>query len=246
MARLVHQFTATSACSYLHGRMADTEYKLIAQIFPEDWEAMIERGWRRFGALYFRPVCAACMECVSLRVPVAQFQPTESQRRAFRKCGEVRVEIGMPHVDETRLRLYNAWHADRERRRGWSADFIGRDEYAAEFCFPHPCAREFAYYVRDQLIAIGVVDETPRALSSIFFFYDPAYARLSPGTASVLREIEHARSRGLKHLYLGYRVRGCPSVEYKANFRPHELLVGRPELHERPLWFSPQRAPRMS
>ncbi|HKQ40385.1 MAG TPA: arginyltransferase, partial [Verrucomicrobiae bacterium] len=39
-----------------------------------------------------------------------------------------------------------------------------------------------------------------------------------------------------KHVYLGYRVAGCRSMEYKAQFRPHELLQGRPLDHEAPVW----------
>jgi len=43
----------------------------------------------------FRPQCAACMECVSLRLAVEEFEPTKSQRRAWRKlhmckrCGQL-------------------------------------------------------------------------------------------------------------------------------------------------------------
>jgi len=35
---------------------------------------------------------------------------------------------------------------------------------------------------------------------------------------------------------LGFRVLPCPSMRYKAAFRPHELLHGRPGFDEEPEW----------
>jgi arginine-tRNA-protein transferase len=36
--------------------------------------------------------------------------------------------------------------------------------------------------------------------------------------------IEECRQRGLPHLYLGYYVRGCGRMSYKAAYRPCEIL----------------------
>ena len=33
-----------------------------------------------------------------------------------------------------------------------------------------------------------------------------------------------ARAWGLPHVYLGYYVAGCGSLEYKARFRPNEVM----------------------
>jgi arginine-tRNA-protein transferase len=139
-------------------------------------------------------------------------------------------------VDDERLALYHAWHEMREDTRGWRLSRIGVDEYARTFAEPHPCARETDYYDGDRLVGVGLIDETPSALSSIYFFYHPDVRSLGLGVASVLFEVEHARRLGLKHVYLGYRVRECPSTAYKSQFRPHDLLKERPALHETPDW----------
>lgn len=236
MARLIHQYTTDDACAYLAGLSANMDYRLMIEVTPEEMEMLLERGWRRFGPAYFRPVCAACAECVSLRIPVAEFQPTKSQRRAARKCRGLRIESGVPIVNDERLALYAAWHADREKARGWKPNAVDADDYHFSFCFAHPCARELAYYDGDRLVAVDLVDETPRALSSIYFYYHPDYAKFSLGIASVLFEIEWARRLGLDFVYLGYRVQGCPSVAYKEQFSPHELLASRPELDEPTVW----------
>lgn len=200
---------------------------------------MLSRGWRRFGPVYFRPVCQPCMGCVTLRVPSATFVATASQRRAVRKVSPLRREWGVPRVDAARLRLYAAWHAQRELARGWEPGPLDPERYALDFAFPHPSAREVAFYddaAGGRLVAVGIVDETPNAFSAVYFFYDPARARDSLGVANVVLLIEDARRLGRAHVYLGYRVKGCASLEYKERFGPHELLVGRPRDDAEPEW----------
>jgi arginine-tRNA-protein transferase len=223
-------------CNYLPGRSATTEYRVMTQVSPEEHEVLLERGWRRFGPQYFRPVCAGCAECVSLRIPLATFRPSKSQRRAWRKCQHLRVEARVPRADEERLALYAAWHAKREVDRGWPASPIGLEEYARTFCTEHEGAWELDYFEGDRLVALGFVDETPNAVSSIYFFYHPDVAHLSIGVASVLFEMAWARQRGRSHLYLGYRIAGCPSTAYKSQYGPHELLVARADFAEAPAW----------
>ena len=45
------------------------------------------------------------------------------------------------------------------------------------------------YYLDGLLIAVAVLDVLPNCISSVYFLYDPAYADLSLGTYSALREI---------------------------------------------------------
>ena len=52
---------------------------------------------------------------------------------------------------------------------------------------------------------------------------DTDYGKLSPGTISVIKEIEHAQSLGLKYYYLGYYIKDNHSMSYKGRFFPQEL-----------------------
>ena len=239
---LYHVVEKPRPCSYLARERASLEHKLLVDVSPAELEAMLERGWRHFGPSYFRPACSTCQECVSLRVPVATFTPSRGQRRAAKKGATLRREVGPVRVDGERLALYAAWHAEREHARRWEPMPVGAKEYARDFGFPHPCAREIAYYDDDapgsRLVGVGLCDETPRAWSAIYFFYDPAYADRSPGTFHVLSLVELARATGKAHVYLGYRIAACESMSYKAAFRPHELLAGRPGPDEPALWRS--------
>jgi arginine-tRNA-protein transferase len=238
---LAHEVEEPRPCSYLPEREASLENLVMQDVTAEEYEHLLVRGWRRFGPVYFRPACAACNECVSLRIPVETFCPNRSQRRARAACAHLRVEVGTPRVDARRLALYRAWHAEREASREWNPSPITARDYSLQFSFPHPSAREVTWYDDGaeggpRLVGVGLCDETPRAWSAVYFFYDPAYAHLSLGTANVVRQVELAKERGIPHVYLGYRVQACASLRYKGAFRPHELLTERPAVNEEPRW----------
>ncbi|MFO0757867.1 MAG: arginyltransferase [Byssovorax sp.] len=245
MAHLIqHIVEAPNPCSYLAEETASLEHRVMLEVTQDELEAMLVRGWRRFGPDYFRPACGACHKCVSTRIVVADFAPTKSQRRARKKLQNLRVMLGPPIVDDERLALYHAWHRDREEARAWAPGGLDRRHYFLQLAFPHPAAREIAYYDDDmdgRLIGVGLCDETPRAWSAIYFFFDPAYAHLSLGVANVVLQVEIAAMRGIPHVYLGYNVAACPSLRYKGAFHPQQMLVGRPDPDEEPRWVPAPR-----
>ncbi len=236
MRLLQHRIAGPEPCPYLPGLRSTTETLLMTGVSPDELERLLERGWRRFGPVYFRPVCADCEECVSVRVPVQAFEPSPNLRRVARRAAHLRLEVGVPQVDDARLELYRRWHSGREKERGWKPDRIGVESYAMQFCFPHPAAREFSYWDGDDLGGVGIADETQRALSAVYCYHDPSRSRLSIGTLNVLRSIDYARERGIAHVYLGYCVEGCESLRYKARFRPQERLVGHADDTATPRW----------
>jgi arginine-tRNA-protein transferase len=61
----------------------------------------------------------------------------------------------------------------------------------------------------------------------VYTFYAPEEAARSLGTYAILTQVEHARTLGLDHLYLGFWLDGHPKMDYKKNFRPLERLDGR-------------------
>jgi arginine-tRNA-protein transferase len=88
---------------------------------------------------------------------------------------------------------------------------------------PFP-TEEWSYWIGDRLLGVGYVDVLAEGLSAIYFFHDPTEHGRSLGTLNILHMIEAARGRGLSHVYLGYYVKGCRSLEYKARFRPNEVF----------------------
>ncbi len=226
-------------CSYLPDQEALFDNRVLQDVSGAEWEALLSRGWRRFGPFFFRPACEPCGECVSLRIPAASFRPTESQRRARKALSRFRLVSGPATASRAKLDLYRRWHRAREEKRDWDPSPMDLREYALQFAFPAPYARELVAYDGDRPVLVGLHDQTPDAISAVYCFYDPAIAKLSPGVANVVWSVERALELGLRHVYLGYRVQGCPSLAYKAKYQPHELLRGRPGPDQAPGWAAP-------
>jgi len=213
-------------CVYLPGRESRLEVRLVGDLTGEEQDRELSGGVRRFGRTLFRPTCSGCNECVPIRVPVAGFRPSKSQRRVLRRNLDIAVEVGEPDVDLERLHLHRRFHEERERRRGWASSAMNLEEYVDSFLDNAVPTLECRYRLGGKRVAVAYVDESPRALNSVYAFHEPELSRRGLGTFDVLVEIEEARRRGKEHLYLGFLVEGCISMEYKRSFRPCEVLVG--------------------
>lgn len=216
-----------SSCSYLPHETASLTYEIVGRLSVAEYEARLLAGWRRFGFSLFRPACPGCRKCQSLRVPATAFRPDRSQRRcAAANDGEVTVVVGRPAVSAEKLDLYDRFHAYQSEHVGWPAhgpkDASG---YAESFVDNPFDTQEWCYYLGGKLVGVGYVDRLPAGLSAIYFFHDPDERRRSLGTYNVLSLIRAAAGWNLPYVYLGYFVAGCRSLEYKARFRPNEVLT---------------------
>jgi arginine-tRNA-protein transferase len=97
--------------------------------------------------------------------------------------------------------------------------------------------KEVLYFYEGRMVAVDLIDFTDEGISSIYFFYDPDFSNLSLGRYSIYRQILLAKEYGLNWIYLGYYVKECQSLMYKANYKPHQLLQGNPEMEEMPVWI---------
>jgi arginine-tRNA-protein transferase len=221
------QFVAPeSSCGYLPDQLWSLEYEYVGRMTAAEYMERMHAGWRRFGHVTFRPRCRSCQACLPIRVVVDRFRPDRSQRRAGRANeGIVDVQIGTPSVSRAKLALYDRYHAFQAENKGWpSQPAKDAEEFRHSFADnPFP-TQEWCYYLQNKLIAVGYVDDLPGALSAIYFFYDPVERRRSLGTWNVLNVIQAARNRRIPHVYLGYYVGKCPSMMYKARFRPNQVL----------------------
>jgi arginine-tRNA-protein transferase len=191
---------------------------------PELYHRFMDAGFRRSGRLLYQPACAGCRECRPLRVPVALFRPSRSQRRGWRRNEDLTVTVGEPEATDERYDLYRRyvvdWHgraSDAEDRQGFESFLYESPVETVEFTYRDASGR---------LLAVGICDVCSDSLSSVYFYFDPAESRRGLGTYGALREIDAARRMGVPHYYLGYWVEGCGAMQYKAEFRPVELLHG--------------------
>lgn len=227
MKSSLHVVGPPSNCNYLPHETAQLEYNQVQSLSAAEYMDYMLDGWRRFGRMMFRPRCRRCTSCRSIRIPTDRFAPNRSQRRAWQaNHGVVRVSIGRPAVTPEKLALYDRYHAYQAVAKDWPWHPPKQaDDYFSSFVdnpFPN---QEWCYHLGEKLVGVGYVDDLPRGLSAIYFFYDPDERDRSLGTFNVLSQIEQARRQGLPHVYLGYFVEGCPSMEYKAKFLPNETRL---------------------
>ncbi|MFO0824129.1 MAG: arginyltransferase [Gemmataceae bacterium] len=226
MVSLVVYTPPPHPCAYLPHEQSQLTYEVVAEITPEEYLERLQSGWRRFGHSLFRPECETCRACQSLRVPIATFTPNRSQRRALAaNDGEVTLRIDTPSVSTTKLDLYDKFHAAQHKDKGWPQhDPETRAAYSESFVENPIPTEEWCYWLDSRLIGVGYVDVIPDGLSAIYFYHDPEERDRSLGTYNVLCILREAARRKLSHVYLGYYVEGCRSLEYKGRFRPNEVL----------------------
>jgi arginine-tRNA-protein transferase len=229
-----------SECSYLPGRRSRFEHRWAGPLSYAQFEALLARGWRRFGRHLFRPICRQCRECRSLRVVLPEVQLTKSQRQCRNRNADVRLIVQPPSMTDEHIRLYNDYHRDMQQRRGWPFRETTEEDYYQSFLDGHfEFSREFLYLRDDRLIGIGMVDMTDRVQSSVYFIHEPQWRDRGPGTFSVLSEIEVGQAASRDYLYMGYYIRDSGSMNYKNRFRTHELLRDYISDSDLPVWEKP-------
>jgi len=213
-------------CPYLPDLKSTTQYWIVEECTLTQAEYFITNGWRRFGKLFFRPVCSNCQQCQSLRVKVDEFYMSKSFKRVLNKNKDTIIQIKRPTLTLEHLLLYTKYHDTMALKRGWNNEEITFSTYYASFVNGYG---DFGYeinFLRDnKLIGVSFIDITPNTISSIYCFYDHDYEKYSIGTFSILKQIELAKKMRIPHLYLGYYVKGNRSLEYKTRFKPFELFV---------------------
>lgn len=215
-----------SECQYLpEKRLSRTAFALPERIDGAGYQLAMDLGMRRSGTMVYRPLCEGCRKCQPLRVRSADFVPSRSQRRVQRRCdGLFAISVGPPTLDDEHLALYRRYQEGQHGEEGQSSDALSYRRFLVDSITD---TIEISW--RDgsgELCAVSILDVTPQALSSVYFYWAPELAKLSLGVYSVLVEIDLARRWGKPWYYLGYLVPGSRTMSYKADFSASEVWNG--------------------
>ncbi|KAK4180328.1 putative Arginyl-tRNA--protein transferase [Triangularia setosa] len=96
---------------------------------------------------------------------------------------------------------------------------VGADRTERKLGSYHQC-----YRINGKLVAVGVLDLLPNAVSAVYFMYHESIHSLNPGKLGAMREIALAREAGYRWWYPGYYVHTCAKMRYKVEYRPQYVL----------------------
>lgn len=221
--------TAVAPCPYLPGMI---ERKVFANLPFSDGahvnDELTHAGFRRSQNIAYRPACEGCDACVSVRLPAPEFEFSRSQKKVLARNADLSRDLVEAEATVEQFDLLKRYLASRHPGGGMTdmtwADYIAMVEDTAvrthliEYRLPSDDGGP------GDLVAVTLADLLSDGLSMVYSFFDPRIERRSLGVFAILDHVRQAAAVNLPFVYLGYWVQGSTKMDYKANFRPMEVL----------------------
>ena len=219
--------TSPAPCPYLPGRQERKVFTELNGPHAGDLNDALGRiGFRRSQSVAYRPSCAGCTACVSVRVVASEFHANTTQRKLLKRHCHVDVNGCRPWATDEQFQLLRRYLSTRHPGGG----MVGMDEGDYADMVEHSPVNSVIVEYRmpgengeqGKLIGACLTDQQADGLSMIYSFFDPDIAGL--GNFIIMDHILRARTAGLPYVYLGYWVKGSARMEYKTRYRPLEVL----------------------
>ncbi len=206
--------TNAGPCPYLAGK---TERKVFTELSGEHAselnDALGRIGFRRSQNVAYRPSCADCSACVSVRIVASEFKPNATQRRLIKRNGDLVVSACKPWSTAEQFALLQRYLQNRHPTGGMTemdevdfADMVEQspvDTYVIEYREPSVGGRP------GKLVGACLTDRQGDGLSMIYSFFDPDSSdRMGLGSYIIVDHVLRAQRAGLPYVYLGYWVEG--------------------------------------
>lgn len=214
--------TPPQTCSYLPTQEQSLAFVLSPELHStENYQQLLSSGFRRTGENIYRPQCANCSACHSLRIDTLHFSPSKSQKRQLNQLSKLEVRV-QDRLDINWYPLYERYILSRHQNGVMYPP--NKDEFLAFIQSPWQDTQYLHLYDCGTLIAIATTDVFKDAYSAIYTFFDPD-SKLSLGSLCVLAQIQHGQNNRRPWLYLGFQIEGCSSMNYKKKFKPNQRYI---------------------
>lgn len=216
--------TGPMPCPYLDGQVERNLFTVLNATQSQSLQdKFAQAGFRRSHHMVYRPACPGCNGCVPVRIPVAKFTMSRSQRRVWRKNTDLSVSIGAARATDEHYGLFSLYQ--KARHHGGEMATMSFSDFRS--MIEDSAVETELVSIRNansQLIGACLTDCLTRGYSAVYSYFDPSEAQRSLGTFCVLWLLDRAQSNDLDHLYLGYWIAECPKMSYKNRFKPTEYL----------------------
>jgi leucyl-tRNA---protein transferase len=222
--------TSPGKCPYLPGKEERKVFTELSGIHAAELnDALGKIGFRRSQGVAYRPSCADCSACISVRVVAQEFAPNASQRKLIKRHADLEVTACRPWTTEEQFHLLRNYLDARHPTGGMA----GMDDIDYSDMVEQTPVNSFVIEYREpsvdgrpgKLVGACLTDQQNDGLSMIYSFFDPENEdRPGLGNFIILDHILRAGQAGLGYVYLGYWVQGSPRMEYKIRFQPIERL----------------------
>ncbi len=216
-------FIQKSECAYFPERTHIAHiiyYSGLDSIEEITFEKLLAKGYRRSGTVFYKSICPSCRACIPIRINAQKFKISKSQRRVLRKNLKTQIVADNNVCNEKKFCLMNSYLEKKHDHKKFTLP-----EFEYYYCTSPVKTIDYKYYVNENLMGVGIVDFANVNISTVYFYFDLTYKNLSPGVFSILKEIEICQEKGFKYYYLGYFIENHPKMNYKAGYKPYELLI---------------------
>ena len=226
--------TAPNTCGYLPDKVERKVFThLVGMRAAALNDLLTQAGFRRSQTIAYRPACDQCSACVSVRVPVDEFEPSRNMKRVLEANSDL-VGLTIPNkATSEQYSLFRSYLGDRHSDGGMIDMSVLDFSLMIEDSHVDTTLIEYRRRGPDTfingrgtgpLIATALTDILSDGLSMVYSFFDPELSDRSLGTYMILDHIQRAKKQGLPYLYFGYWINGSKKMDYKARFTPQERL----------------------
>lgn len=188
-------------------------------VTAEQLDFLLAEGWRHFGTHFFRYSLNMhedeIVRVTPLRIRLAEFQLSRSQRRILKRNGDLKVKFAPIAITDEVESLFNS-HKTR-------FDF-GVPDSIYDFLSPDGAnypTRGYQITARDaeeRLLAVSFFDIGEISTSAIYGCFEPSETSRSLGIFTMLKVIEYSISLDKRYYYHGYAYDSESFYDYKKRF----------------------------